>query len=260
MKQMTIVLLTIIAARVFSQPAPGPYAVIDYFKVQPGKGAAYAKMEKELWKPVHEARKKAGEITGWFCYSIDFSGSSNEYNFVTVTMVDNLAKLDIDNTESWFKKIHPQKKIDDVMKMTLDARDGMKSELARMVVGAFPQSSQKSMPIVQLRFIKADPSSGASYSTLVKNAIAPTYQELVNSGKVPAWDFWELWLPVGSSTPYSHVMAMEAKGYAQFAEDYGFDQAFKKINPNIDLAETRKVLRSVRTVVKEEIWRLIDEI
>ena len=45
--------------------AQGPFVTVDYMKVAPGQDDAYLQLEQKTWKPVHEARVKAGNALGW---------------------------------------------------------------------------------------------------------------------------------------------------------------------------------------------------
>ena len=44
------------------------YVTVDYMKVAPGGDDAYLQLEQKTWKPVHEARVKAGNAAGWYLY------------------------------------------------------------------------------------------------------------------------------------------------------------------------------------------------
>lgn len=49
-----------------SQPAAGPrYVLLEYMKIEPGKGADYRKVEQEIWMPIHRERIKAKLIVVW---------------------------------------------------------------------------------------------------------------------------------------------------------------------------------------------------
>ena len=43
------------------------YVTVDYMKVAPGGDDGYLQLEQKTWKPVHEARVKAGNAAGWYC-------------------------------------------------------------------------------------------------------------------------------------------------------------------------------------------------
>ena len=54
------------------QPDTPIYARLSYMKVAPGQAESYVRMEREVWKPIHEARLRAGIITGWQLYRVEY--------------------------------------------------------------------------------------------------------------------------------------------------------------------------------------------
>ncbi len=151
-----ILFFTLLASSLCLLAQPGPYAFVNYFKVEPGKGAAYLKMEKELAKPIHQVRQKAGEILAWYCYSVELSGSGSEYNFVTVTVVESLAKMDGVDFQKWIKMVHPKRTMEEITKTVNDARVLVRAELVRRVAVAEPSKAPaKRAPMISLGFFKS---------------------------------------------------------------------------------------------------------
>ena len=57
----------------FAQPSTPPkYILIDYMKVEPGKGQQYIKMEQDLWKTVHKTQIENKNIESWAVYSVRY--------------------------------------------------------------------------------------------------------------------------------------------------------------------------------------------
>jgi hypothetical protein len=104
------------------------YYTVDYMKAKPGQNPA--KMEHDLWKPVHAQMQKDGVITSWSVMEPRFGGTGG-YDYVTVTGFHSLAVVEKeqDTVMSTFKKVWPNKDVNDVVKTTLDARDEVRSEL-----------------------------------------------------------------------------------------------------------------------------------
>ncbi len=241
---------------------PGPYAVVYFFKVDPGKGTAYLKMEKELWKPIHQARQKAGEILGWYCYSVDFSGSGSEYNYVTVTVVENLAKMDGVDYQKWFKTVHPKRTIEEITKTTNDARVMVRSELVRRVAVAEPaKAPAKRAPMISLSFFKSPDEKSDAYSKMVSDILVPVNKAMVETDPNADLSFWEVWLPNGSSTKYNYVGVGSMPNYASMSEENTkYDEMFKKVNPQLDQKQIREMIATLRTRYKQEIWWVEDSV
>ena len=69
----TVGLVTAVLVAGFSLAGPIPAAAqgqaivtVDYMKVAPGQDDAYLQVEQKMWKPIHEARVKAGNALGWY--------------------------------------------------------------------------------------------------------------------------------------------------------------------------------------------------
>ena len=259
MKKLLIVLGWFASLTVAAQPQPGPYVVVDLFKVAQSKTAAYTKMEKDMWKPIHQQRLKAGEILGWYLYAVDFAGEGSEYNYVTVTVVDKLSRLDNVNYENWIKTVHPKRMVDEFTKTTLDARVLVRSELARRVVAANPpKAPEKPDPMLSINFYNAHSGQEEAYSNFVSSVLFPVTQELANQGKDSGSAFWEIWYPAGKSAKYNYVFASPQKSWASSEADIGYNEAYKKVNPTLSNAEFRKVLVGLRDHQKSEVWWLVD--
>ena len=43
--------------------APPPVYVISYMKAAPGRTQDYQRLEQEIWKPMHQERIRAGQMT-----------------------------------------------------------------------------------------------------------------------------------------------------------------------------------------------------
>src|SRR5438034_7311213 len=61
--------------------APPKFALIEYFKIEPGKNADYRKLEQEVWMPIHRERVKMGVIKSWSAWVVRFpGGTAREYD------------------------------------------------------------------------------------------------------------------------------------------------------------------------------------
>ena len=56
-------------------PATPKYAVIEFMKAEPGKGADYVKAEREWWMPAHQEMVKQGRLKSWQLYGVRGSGT-----------------------------------------------------------------------------------------------------------------------------------------------------------------------------------------
>ena len=260
MKKQLVVLFWLASLTLAAQPQPGPYVIVDLMKVSQSKGAAYTKVEKEMWKPIHQARLKAGEILAWYVYAVDFAGEGSEYNYVTVTVMDKLSKLDVPvNYDTWIKSVHPKRTVDEFTKTTLDSRVIVRSILARRVAAATPaKAPEKPDPMLAITYYKAHAGKEDTYSNMVKSVFIPVTQELANQGKDSGSAFWEMWYPSDKAADYNFTFTHPAKSWAETEEDNGYAAAWKKVNPNLDATEFQKMIQTLRERTASEVWWLID--
>lgn len=111
----------------------GDYLTINYMKVHDEKG--YAALERDVWSPLSQEWIKQGAMTGWLYATKMFpSGSDTTYTTRTVDMYPSLEAVYADRKFSeTFAKVHPGKKLDDVMTQMEKARDLGRRELWRVV-------------------------------------------------------------------------------------------------------------------------------
>jgi hypothetical protein len=64
---------------------------VEYMKVAPGQDDAYLQVEQKMWKPIHEARVKAGKAIAWYLYRVASpSGTLVDHNYVTGSHLQRL--------------------------------------------------------------------------------------------------------------------------------------------------------------------------
>ncbi len=113
----------------------GKIAVFNYFANGEGKTLAdHIKTEKDIWMPIHTARINDGKMTAWWLLSKELPfGSSMPYNSISVDLYADMKSYLANWDESYVKKVHPSKNVDDMMKQTRETTDLVKGEL-RMVI------------------------------------------------------------------------------------------------------------------------------
>lgn len=110
-------------------------AVFNYFKVSEGKTRAdHIKMETDIWKPVHDARVKDGTLKGWIMLGLEFPfGAAQPYDLATIDVYADMKAYLAPWTDTYFKKVHPGKDADQLMKQTREASSLVKGDV-RMTI------------------------------------------------------------------------------------------------------------------------------
>lgn len=104
------------------------FYVIDYMKSRVGQDPF--KMERDLWKPLHQSRLQSGEITSWAVMEPVLAGPHN-YDYITVTgyrSMEAYAKAD-SSMRAEAEKIWGKDKLQSSMTQTDQARDMLGSEM-----------------------------------------------------------------------------------------------------------------------------------
>ena len=110
-------------------------AVFNYFLQPDGKTRAdHTKMEQDIWKPVHAARVKDGKMKGWILLNREFPfGASEPYDMATIDVYTDIKQMLAPWFDEYFKKLHPGKNMDDLMKRTSETTNLVRGEV-RIVI------------------------------------------------------------------------------------------------------------------------------
>ncbi len=113
-------------------------SVFNYFNFPEGKSSSdHVKVEKDIWKPVHEARIKDGKMKGWLLLRMDLPfGDAMPYQDATIDVYSDMRQyLAPFLLEEYFKKVHPGKTLAELLKETAAAVRLMKGELRMDIDG-----------------------------------------------------------------------------------------------------------------------------
>lgn len=119
--------------------AAGGWAVGDYISINRMKvkdQAAWAELETKMWKPVQEARIKAGQLKGWASYDRVWPGGSEQpYSAVTVDAFPSWEALGKRTSIGEIvKSVHPNMSAAEFGERTSKARDLARRELFKVVL------------------------------------------------------------------------------------------------------------------------------
>mgnify|MGYP005985848185 CR=1 FL=1 len=110
---------------------PFTYATVNW--MQASDPEKYVSMEKEVWKPVHQALTDAGHRAGWGLYGrISPGGSSVGYNYATVDFFNKFEEIPM---EKIFKSVHPKIDMEKNTEQMLAMRDHVYSQTWMRVAG-----------------------------------------------------------------------------------------------------------------------------
>ena len=251
------IIIFIYSTAAYSQAIPSLFVVVDFMKVDPQNQSKYLEVEQEIWKPMHQERINQGIIVGWYLYAVEFSGEGDEYNYVVLTLYDNAERLENPWASDIPGKVHPNKKMDELMKRTYDSRTHVKSELFYSIATAPEIPLEKPAPYMQVNYMKVEPPLRSEYERLESEIWLPIHNESIRSGRTTGWGLWSSLFPRGAERHYQYITLNTFSEYSYIFE-LDFSVPFSNIHPNKNYAETQQKTWELRSIVRTELWDLID--
>jgi L-rhamnose mutarotase len=254
---LSFIIAVMTAVTVYSQNIPSLFVVVDFMKVEPENHASYLQVEQEIWKPMHQERINEGIIVGWYLYAVEFSGGMDDYNYVVITLYDNADQLENPWSNDIPGKVHPGKRLEEMMQRTYESRTHVRSELFYSIATAPAIPMETPAPYMQVNFMKVEPQMASGYEQLEKEIWLPIHNESIRSGRTTGWGLWSSLFPRGSGLPYQYITLNAFSEYS-YIFDLDFSIPFSNIHPDKDFKQTQERTREVRSIVRTELWDLID--
>ncbi len=237
---------------------PRLFVLVECMNVQPENNDRYLAIEKDIWKPLHLERIKQGNIAGWFLYKVWFTGSDDSYNYVTVTLFDNPAKLE----DSWKNvepaKVLPGRDVNKLMQETLESRKMVSSSFINRLAFVYPESGPGDFKFIQVDYMKVDQGKGGDYRDVETKIWKPVHNEFIKEGSRVGWSLWGRVFPSGAGLDYQFVTVNYFANWAQIGKA-DFTSAFSKAHPDKDAQPLMEKTNASRVLVKTELWEVIDK-
>lgn len=248
--------------------APPKYALYEYMKIEPGKGADYRKLEQEIWAPIHRERVKAKLIRSWSLWGVRYpGGTSREYDVVAVTLYDNFKDLENSYPAEIFSKAHPNMNSAEIGAKTAATRKMVRTEVLTIVDFALPgaedpRSQPGAAPAKYARFDykKVEFGKSGEYVSNERKYYKPFWQEHVNQNAMRAWAVLGARFPGGTDREYGFATVQLFDKFEQLEGNTASLGAWVKANPNINAAEITAKMGAISKTVRTEVLTLIDQV
>jgi L-rhamnose mutarotase len=237
---------------------PTRYVLLDYMKVPPGKEAEYVRLEREVWKPVHQERIKNKRMVAWELYAVRYTADTQrQYDYVTVNVYESLAATDDDTgLEAMFRRVHAGKDASRLLTQTGEARQVARAEVWRLLDQTAPgTASAAPSKYLLVDYMRAKP--GVNYVAVEQQLWKPIHQERVRRGALDRWSLFELVLPGGTSYPYDYGTVNALSSLSALADPYPAD-LFQHVHPNTSLTDLGNRTGAARDLTRSELWVLVD--
>jgi hypothetical protein len=231
------------------------FATVEQMKVAPGQDSTYLELEK-AWKPLHEARVKAGLARGWYLYRVASpSGSSADHNYVTVAIYATFEAMENPYPQELLAKVIPAKDMDAFNKKTLVAREFVRSETWQTLGGLPETPLAKPAQFLRVEYMRVPAGGDAAY-TAVEKEWRKIHEGRIKDGTVANWGLYGRVLPGGTDYPYSYATVT---GYSHFKDMNGFDFAAAVQKAGLgDATALGDRTGKARDLVRAEDWVLVD--
>ena len=237
------------------------YFSVSYIKVQPGKEAQYRALLKKYGKKINEYFYKSGTIMGWYMHEVLMpSGAATEYDYAAVNVSTHFKELvdDSISIRDVFKKVFSgmtDKMFDSIASQYQHARTVVKREIYKSVTGLNPGAPPTKY--VSLDFMKTLPGKDGDYEKMEKETWMPVHKERVNMGVIKDWELYQKILPYNTKDEFNYVTGQFFDDLSA-VEDAKYMESFNKAWPGQDVNKFMQNTESTRTLVKNELWLLID--
>jgi hypothetical protein len=252
MKKLRHVFLALaVFAIAIPQQAQYVGARVSYAKVKPGQWNNFLKLEKDI-KDYHQARVEKGIITDWEFYEKIFSGTNEPHDFIWVHINDDFKKTENPNPRDLAESLYSKEEIDDFQKRIGETREVIGSEYYDRVMTAEGGTQAN---YLRVNFYQVKGSDRADYLALREEYIKPIFEHMIKEGHLTSWSMWHK-TPYGPD--YQYVTVDGFSEYGQWKEGMPLRAAFDKLFPEDDFSAAGEKLMGTRTLVKSEIWKLVE--
>jgi hypothetical protein len=235
---------------------PPRFVVLDYMKVAPGKEAEYVRLEREVWKPFHQERVKNKQMVAWELYAVPYTADTQrQYDYVTVNVYESLAATDQTGLEALFRRVHAGNATR-LLTQTGEARQVARAEVWQLLDQTAPgTASAAPSKYLLVDYMRSKPSG--NYVAVERELWKPIHQDRVRRGALDRWALFELTLPGGTSYPYDYATTNSLSSLSALVDAYPED-LFRRVHPNIPLADIGNRTGASRDLTRSELWVLVD--
>lgn len=116
-------------------PVATKYVVIDFMQSRGGMDAEYYKLEREIWKPMHQTFVDGEKLNSWTFWGLALpGGSGSNHDYVISNVYSSYSQIVNQDYVAAFKKAHPEKNLQEIADQTSKARDIVRREIWELIL------------------------------------------------------------------------------------------------------------------------------
>lgn len=209
-----------------------PFIVFEYMHVKPGNGNEYLQVEN-IWRQIHLARQKAGNILGWSVWEVVAPYKSDApYQFVVLTVYPHFSNFLNPDSGIGFAKVFPNITKDSIGRIF--SKTGEVREMVQRDIFAVDDHvgipNGDSINYLMATYVKVTPEKEKDFHAFVKDHWKPVVEKVVNGGYAKFWWYGSMLFPNGENDPYNHIMVVNWRGDNMFDTEPPFAQ-YQKDDP-----------------------------
>jgi hypothetical protein len=239
-----------------------PFGEVTFIKVKPGMTESFL-IDMKASKKINNGLKANKTISSWQLFRRVYPrGSEMEFDYATLQVFPSAKEME--SRKDWapwnpVMKELSAKEIIDYFTSLGNVRTNVQTELYdyKMGVGA----AGKPGDFVQLNLINANPGSNDAVEKMWES-LKPVYEECIKAGKLKGYNVWKRTYVTNQGYANDYTVSFSFSSLEQAlawaSGKTGVAEEFKKIYPKEDFAAFGPKLNSLRVVVAQELWELVD--
>jgi heme-degrading monooxygenase HmoA len=245
-----------------SAMSQNPFGEVSFIKVKPGMNESYL-IDMKTTKKINNGLKANKTISSWQLYRRVYPrGSEMEFDYVTFQVYPGAKEME--SRKDWLpwnpimKELSAKETIDYLTSLG-NVRTVVQTELYNFKMGV--GAAGKPGDFVQLNLINANPGSNDAVEKMWES-LKPVIEECIKAGKLKGYNVWKRTYVtnVGYANDYTVTFSFSSleQALSWASGKTGMAEEYKKIYPKEDFTAFGTKLTSLRIIVAQELWELVD--
>jgi len=216
-----------------------------------GKTEDYLAIEKE-WKNIHQRRLDKGLIYGWYLVGKHFTGTTDPYDYITVTIYPSFEAM-----QNPFPDEILEGYDDEFLQNTEASRDLIRTEIYDT-----PLITElvKLPRFLHISFMKVDQGMDEDYLTLEQDIWKPVHEALIKEGIQTSWSVYRQLYPAGNNAEYNYVTINGFSDIRKVSQEppQGWEEILKTIHAGKNVNQIFSSTYDLRKQVRMELWEILE--